>query len=86
MHYLTRKYNMLYSISGMDLQFEWEEVDAFVKQPDGSLFSWFERFHCYNHLIYGIVSQLFHTHTILYHDILPFPFFPTLFASIIKQI
>ena len=36
---------MLYSISGMDLQFEWEEVDAFVKQPDGSLFSWFERFH-----------------------------------------
>lgn len=77
---------MLYSISGMDLQFEWEEVDAFVKQPDGSLFSWFERFHCYNHLIYGIVSQLFHTHTILYHDILPLPFFPTFFASIIKQI
>ncbi|XP_030972736.1 anoctamin-like protein At1g73020 isoform X3 [Quercus lobata] len=42
---------------GMDLQFEWEEVDAFVKQHDGSLFSWFERFHCYNHLIYGIVNK-----------------------------
>ncbi|XP_065617394.1 anoctamin-like protein At1g73020 isoform X2 [Quercus suber] len=42
---------------GMDLQFEWEEVDAFVKQLDGSLFSWFERFHCYNHLIYGIVNK-----------------------------
>ncbi|KAJ1390965.1 Anoctamin [Sesbania bispinosa] len=29
---------------GMDLQFEVEEVDAFVKQPDGSIFSWCERF------------------------------------------
>ncbi|XP_044484669.1 anoctamin-like protein At1g73020 isoform X2 [Mangifera indica] len=42
---------------GMDLQFEWEEVDAFVKQPDGSLFSWYERFQCYQHLLYGIVSK-----------------------------
>ncbi|KAM3747403.1 hypothetical protein ACB098_05G032000 [Castanea mollissima] len=42
---------------GMDLQFELEEADAFVRQPDGSLFSWFERFHCYNHLIYGIVNK-----------------------------
>ena len=25
---------------GMDLQFDMVEVDAFVKQPDGSLFSW----------------------------------------------
>ncbi|KAG2728877.1 hypothetical protein I3760_01G224200 [Carya illinoinensis] len=42
---------------GMDLQFEWEEVEAFVRQPDGSLFSWCERFHCYQHLIYGIVNK-----------------------------
>ncbi|XP_044494970.1 anoctamin-like protein At1g73020 isoform X2 [Mangifera indica] len=42
---------------GMDLQFEWEEVDAFVNQPDGSLFSWCERFQCYQHLLYGIVNK-----------------------------
>ncbi|ESR39708.1 Anoctamin-like protein [Citrus sinensis] len=42
---------------GMDLQFEWEEMDAFLKQPDGSLFSWSERFQCYHHLIYGIVNK-----------------------------
>lgn len=42
---------------GMDLQFEWEEVKAFVRQPDGSLFSWCERFHCYQHIIYGIVNK-----------------------------
>ncbi|KAM7254536.1 hypothetical protein ACFE04_003916 [Oxalis oulophora] len=42
---------------GMDLLFEWEEVDAFVRQPDGSLFSWSERYQCYCHLIYGIVNE-----------------------------
>ncbi|KAL5579392.1 hypothetical protein UlMin_011834 [Ulmus minor] len=42
---------------GMDLPFEWDEVDAFVRQPDGSLFSWSERFHCYQHLIYGIENK-----------------------------
>ncbi|OIW04939.1 hypothetical protein TanjilG_15684 [Lupinus angustifolius] len=42
---------------GMDLQFEVEEVEAFVKQPDGSVFSWCERFQCYCHLIYGIVNN-----------------------------
>lgn len=41
---------------GMELHFEWEEVEAFVRQPDGSLFSWSERFHCYHYLIYGIVN------------------------------
>lgn len=41
----------------MDIQFEWEEVDAFVRQPDGALFNWGERFCCYHHLIYGIVSN-----------------------------
>ncbi|GAV80270.1 Anoctamin domain-containing protein [Cephalotus follicularis] len=41
---------------GMDLQFEWEEVKAFLRQPDGSLFSWCERYQCYRHLIYGIVN------------------------------
>ena len=45
----------------MDLQFEWDDVEAFVRQPDGSLFSWSERFHCFNHLIYGIVSHSFYT-------------------------
>ncbi|PON96104.1 Anoctamin [Trema orientale] len=42
---------------GVDLPFEWEEVEAFVRQPDGSLFSWSERFHCYQHLIYGIENK-----------------------------
>ncbi|XP_037495449.1 anoctamin-like protein At1g73020 isoform X1 [Jatropha curcas] len=42
---------------GLDLQFEWEEVKAFVRQPDGSLFSWCERFDCYHHLLYGIVNK-----------------------------
>lgn len=41
----------------MDLLFELDEVNAFVRQPDGSLFSWCERFRCYHHLIYGIVSD-----------------------------
>ncbi|KAF9609321.1 hypothetical protein IFM89_015576 [Coptis chinensis] len=36
--------------------FEWDEVEAFVRQPDGSLFSWCERFCCFTHLLYGIVS------------------------------
>ncbi|KAI3727299.1 hypothetical protein L1987_67112 [Smallanthus sonchifolius] len=42
---------------GVDLQFEWDEADAFIKQSDGSLFSWCERFRCYNHIIYGIVNE-----------------------------
>ncbi|PPD71606.1 hypothetical protein GOBAR_DD31497 [Gossypium barbadense] len=42
---------------GIDLQFEWEEIKAFVRQPDGSLFSWCERFQCYRHLIYKIVNK-----------------------------
>ncbi|XP_022853713.1 anoctamin-like protein At1g73020 [Olea europaea var. sylvestris] len=44
---------------GMDLPFEWDEVEAFVRQPDGSLFTWCEHFRCYNHIIYGIVSYLY---------------------------
>ncbi|PWA62962.1 Anoctamin/TMEM 16 [Artemisia annua] len=42
---------------GVDLQFEWDEADAFIKGADGSLFSWCERFRCYNHMIYGIVNR-----------------------------
>ncbi|XP_022715088.1 anoctamin-like protein At1g73020 [Durio zibethinus] len=42
---------------GIDLQFEWEEVEAFVRQADGSLFSWCERFQCYRHLIYETVNK-----------------------------
>ncbi|XVE88756.1 hypothetical protein DITRI_Ditri19aG0094400 [Diplodiscus trichospermus] len=43
---------------GIDLQFELEEVEAFVRQPDGSLFSWCERFQCYRHLIYETVNKM----------------------------
>lgn len=43
-------------VSGIDILFEWDQVDAFVRQPDGSLFSWRERFCCFHHLIYGIVG------------------------------
>ncbi|XP_031385503.1 anoctamin-like protein At1g73020 isoform X2 [Punica granatum] len=53
---------------GMDLQFDWEEVDAFVRQPDGMLFSWCERFHFYRHLIYGIVNRGQSTVTLKCHD------------------
>lgn len=42
---------------GVDLQFEWDEAEAFTRQPDGSLFSWCERFHSYHHIIYGIVNK-----------------------------
>ncbi|KMZ58976.1 Anoctamin-like protein [Zostera marina] len=42
---------------GMDLQFEWDEREAFVRQPDGSLFSWCERLSCFHHIIYGIVNK-----------------------------
>ncbi|KAM7476033.1 hypothetical protein LguiB_023276 [Lonicera macranthoides] len=42
---------------GVDLHFEWDEVEAFIRQPDGSLFSWCERFHCYRHIIYRIVNK-----------------------------
>ncbi|KAG8380058.1 hypothetical protein BUALT_Bualt07G0154000 [Buddleja alternifolia] len=41
---------------GMDFPFEWDEAEAFVKLPDGSLFSWCERYRCYNHILYGIVN------------------------------
>ncbi|XP_020265246.1 anoctamin-like protein Os01g0706700 isoform X1 [Asparagus officinalis] len=41
---------------GVDLPFDWDQVTAFVRQPDGSLFSWCERFSCFRHLIYGIVN------------------------------
>ncbi|CAK9184495.1 unnamed protein product [Ilex paraguariensis] len=42
---------------GVDLQFEWDGAEAFVRQPDGSLFSWCERFHSYQHIINGIVNK-----------------------------
>ncbi|KAF3328321.1 anoctamin-like protein [Carex littledalei] len=42
---------------GMELQFEWDMVEAFVRQPDGSLFSWYERYSCFRHLLYGIVNK-----------------------------
>lgn len=53
-------FKYLIFISGMDLQFQWDEVEAFVKQPDGSLFSWCERFHCYYHILYETVSYSLH--------------------------
>ncbi|KAI3671621.1 hypothetical protein L1987_87361 [Smallanthus sonchifolius] len=42
---------------GVDLQFQLNAAEAFTKQIDGSLFSWLERFRCYNHMIYGIVNK-----------------------------
>ncbi|GJN17923.1 hypothetical protein PR202_gb05031 [Eleusine coracana subsp. coracana] len=42
---------------GMELQFEWDQVAAFVRQPDGSLFSWRERYCCFRYLIYGIANK-----------------------------
>nr|ACN67533.1 starch branching enzyme interacting protein-1 [Zea mays] len=42
---------------GMELQFRWDQVAAFVRQPDGSLFSWRERYCCFRYLIYGIVNK-----------------------------
>ncbi|XP_059640656.1 anoctamin-like protein At1g73020 [Cornus florida] len=42
---------------GVDLPFVWEEFEAFARQPDGLLFNWCERFHCYHHIIYGIVNK-----------------------------
>ncbi|OMO70883.1 Anoctamin/TMEM 16 [Corchorus capsularis] len=42
---------------GIELQFECEETEAFLRQPDGSLFSWCERFQCYRHLIYETVNK-----------------------------
>ncbi|KAL3528652.1 hypothetical protein ACH5RR_007974 [Cinchona calisaya] len=41
---------------GVDLQFEWDEIEAFIRQPDGSLFSWHERLLCYRHILYGTVN------------------------------
>lgn len=42
---------------GVDLPFDWDQVTAFVRQPDGSLFSWCERYICFRHLIYDIVNK-----------------------------
>ncbi|CAI0462202.1 unnamed protein product [Linum tenue] len=42
---------------GIDLPFQWEDVNAFVRQPDGKLFSWCERFRCYQHMLYGIRNR-----------------------------
>ncbi|KAH9300543.1 hypothetical protein KI387_012126, partial [Taxus chinensis] len=42
---------------GMDIQFDWERRDAFVQQPNGSLFSWSERYQCLAHLIFGVVNE-----------------------------
>ncbi|WZZ67517.1 hypothetical protein YC2023_078887 [Brassica napus] len=49
---------------GMDLPFEVQGSEAFIQQPDGSLFSWFERFRCYQHLLYGIVNCYGHDVTL----------------------
>ncbi|XP_057505111.1 anoctamin-like protein At1g73020 isoform X1 [Actinidia eriantha] len=42
---------------GLELPFQWDEAEAFVRQPDGALFSWCERFHCYRHIIYGLMNK-----------------------------
>ncbi|XP_057828563.2 anoctamin-like protein Os01g0706700 isoform X2 [Cryptomeria japonica] len=48
----------------MDIQFDWERRDAFVRQPNGTLFSWSERYQCLIHLSYGVVNEL-NVHVIL---------------------
>ncbi|XP_010244337.1 PREDICTED: anoctamin-like protein At1g73020 [Nelumbo nucifera] len=53
---------------GMDLPFRWDEVEEFVRQPDGSLFSWAERFCCFQHLIYGIVNRTESIITLRFND------------------
>eukprot|EP00268_Persea_americana_P033171 TRINITY_DN32910_c0_g1_i6.p1 TRINITY_DN32910_c0_g1~~TRINITY_DN32910_c0_g1_i6.p1 ORF type:complete len:658 (+),score=93.98 TRINITY_DN32910_c0_g1_i6:296-2269(+) len=53
---------------GIDILFEWDQLDAFVRQPDGSLFSWCERFRCFHHLIYGIVQGTDSTRTLSFDD------------------
>ncbi|XP_066392091.1 uncharacterized protein [Miscanthus floridulus] len=45
---------LLFIPSGMELQSEWDQVAAFVREPDGSLFCWRERYCCFRLLIYGI--------------------------------
>ncbi|CAN6441501.1 unnamed protein product [Victoria cruziana] len=42
---------------GVDVQFEWEQFSAFLRQRDGSLFSWRERFRCYKHMMKQIVNS-----------------------------
>ncbi|XP_031488780.1 anoctamin-like protein Os01g0706700 isoform X2 [Nymphaea colorata] len=42
---------------GMDLQFEWDQVSAFIRQRDGSLFSWRERFRCYKYMMKQVVNS-----------------------------
>ncbi|KAL8153399.1 hypothetical protein V2J09_011159 [Rumex salicifolius] len=42
---------------GIDLPFDWDQVEAFARQGDGSLFSWCERYRCYHYLLYGIVND-----------------------------
>uniref|UniRef100_A0ACD5VQ38 Uncharacterized protein n=1 Tax=Avena sativa TaxID=4498 RepID=A0ACD5VQ38_AVESA len=59
---------LLIFISGMELQFEWDQVAAFVTQPDGQLFSWRERFTCFRYLIYGIVNKTGSKISLKFHD------------------
>lgn len=42
---------------GLDVPFEWDKKDAFVRQSeDHSLFSWTERHKCLHSLLYGVVN------------------------------
>uniref|UniRef100_A0A1D1YN83 Anoctamin-like protein Os01g0706700 n=1 Tax=Anthurium amnicola TaxID=1678845 RepID=A0A1D1YN83_9ARAE len=51
---------------GVDLRFDWDQAAAFVRQSDGSLFNWCERFRCFEHLIYGIVNRTDSTVTLTF--------------------
>lgn len=43
---------------GLDVPFEWDEKDAFVRQSeDNALFSWTERYECLHHLLYGVINS-----------------------------
>ncbi|GAB4850400.1 hypothetical protein Ancab_029705 [Ancistrocladus abbreviatus] len=52
---------------GLDLPFECDQFEAFVRQTDGSLFSWCERYRCYHYLIYGIVNNSNSAVALKYH-------------------
>ncbi|KAL3693097.1 hypothetical protein R1sor_006748 [Riccia sorocarpa] len=42
---------------GLEVVFDWERRHSFIRQPDNSLFSWTERYHCMNFIIQWLTSS-----------------------------
>ncbi|KAL2634708.1 hypothetical protein R1flu_006187 [Riccia fluitans] len=42
---------------GLEVVFDWERRHSFLRQPDNSLFSWTERYHCLNALVQGLTCS-----------------------------